>query len=154
MICSGQDSYDHVILMKHIKYHALTGHLSSYITVAGWSLFIFRTVSILLDVYSTIFQKYSSEILSYNDIIIFHSYYRFVSCFFYDMNPSFTTSKMCSIGLTSGDWRSTVNSPSCHVKTDELSFMTWCIILLQDTIRRWVNCGCKRVNKASSNWWI
>ncbi len=59
-----------------------------------------------------------------------------------------TTSQRCSIGLISGDCGghlSKVNSLSCSSKPvwDDLSFVTWSIILLEVAIRRWVHCSHK-----------
>ena len=52
-----------------------------------------------------------------------------------------TTSQSCSVGLRSGDWRP-LESRELIVMFkkpvwDDMSFVTWCIILLEAAIRRW-----------------
>ncbi len=82
-----------------------------------------------------------------------------------------TTSQKCSIGLRSGDCGghlSKVNSLSCsrNQSWDDLRFVTWCIILLEEAIRRWYTvvikgwtwtflqwCHMKRHNKIFTKMW-
>ncbi len=35
--------------------------------------------------------------------------------------------------------------------SDDLSFVTWCIILLEVAIRRWVHCSHKEIDMVSNN---
>ncbi len=66
-----------------------------------------------------------------------------------------TTSQSCFIGLRSCDCRghlSKVNSLSCSRNMkDDLSFVAWCIILLEVAIRRWVHCSHKGMDMVSNN---
>ncbi len=69
---------------------------------------------------------------------------RFVGCTSMMRISRSTTSQRCSIGLRSGDCGghlSKVNSLSCS--RNQLSFVTWCIILLDVAIGRWVHCSHK-----------
>ncbi len=45
------------------------------------------------------------------------------------------------------------NYTSQHLKGDDLSFVTWCIILLEVAIRRWVHCSHKGMDMVSNNYW-
>ncbi len=58
--------------------------------------------------------------------------------------------------LRSGDYGghlSKVNSLACtrNQSEDDLSFVTWCIILLEVAIRRWVHCSHKGMDMVSNN---
>ncbi len=64
-----------------------------------------------------------------------------------------TTSQRCSIGLRSGDCGghlSKVTLLSCS-RNQSLSFVTWCIILLEVAIRRWVHWSDKGMDMVSNN---
>ena len=78
---------------------------------------------------------------------------RFASCTF--MRPCSTTSQRCSVGFRSGDWEGhwrTLNSLSCSWNMiDYFCFVTWCIIMLEVTIRRWVHCGHEGIHMLSNN---
>ncbi len=81
-------------------------------------------------------------------MIASHSCCRFVDCTSMMWVSRSTTSQRCSIGLRSGDCGghlSKVNSFVMFKKPvwDDLSFVTWCIMLLEVDIRRWVHCSYK-----------
>ncbi len=79
---------------------------------------------------------------------------RFVSCASMLRIPHSTTSQRCSIGLSSGycgGHLSKVNSLSCSRIQSDLSFVTWCIILLEVAISRWVHYSHKGMDMVSNS---
>ncbi len=86
---------------------------------------------------------------------------KFVSCTSMMRISRSTTSQRCSIGLRSGDCGghlSKVNSLSCSRNQSEMiwALVTWCIILLEVAIRRWVRCSHKGMDMVSNNrlWYL
>ncbi len=129
---------------KYIYTHSLATLLGTPCKYRVRPPFAFRTALILCGIDSTRCWKHSSEILVHIDMIASRSCCRFVGCTSMMRISRSTTSQRCSIGLRSGDCGghlSKVNSLSYKKRVgDDLSFVTWCIILLEVAIRRWVHC--------------
>ncbi len=81
-----------------------------------------------------------------------HSCCRFVGCTSKMWISRSTTSQRCSIGLRSCDCGGHLSIVMFKKPVwDDLSFVTWCIILLEVAIRRWVHCSHKGMDMVSNN---
>ncbi len=136
--------------------YAFTGHFIRYtLLVPGWTPFCLQNCLDSSCIDSTMCWKYSSEILVHIDMILSRSCCRFVGCTSMIWISRSTTSQRCSIGLRSGDCGghlSKVNSLSCSRNQSEMIWaVTWCIILLEIIIQRWVHCSHKGMDTVSTN---
>ncbi len=118
---------------------SLTGHCIRYtLLVQDWTPFAFRTAFILRGIESTRCWKYSSEILVHLDMIVSRSCCRFVYWIeIWWLWRPFELSEVI-VMLKKTVW-------------DKLSFVAWCIILLEVAIRRWVHCSRKGMDMVSNN---
>lgn len=108
-----------------------------------WILYLIKNRALILGgVYSTQCWKHSSEILLHIDVRASHSCCRFIS---------WTSMMRKSVpqhpkGATLGEIWWPVGS-----QWSQWSFVTWSVILLKGSIRRWVHCAQKGVNMVSNN---
>ncbi len=101
--------------------------------------------------------KHSSEILVHIDMIVSRNCCRFVGCTSMMWISRSTTSQKCSIGFRSGDGGGHLSKELIVMFKkpvwDDLSFVTWCIILLEVAIRRWVHCRHKGMHTNRLRLW-
>lgn len=128
-----------------IKYvHSLATFLGTPCQFCVGSPFTFRITVILCGINSTRCWKHSAEILVYIHMMASCSCC-FVGCISHDANLPFHHISKCSIRLR----------PLEYIKLnfqetrDEIQRRL--IILLKETIRRWVRCGHKRMSTVSNN---
>lgn len=119
----------------HIK-----GHYIRYtLLVAGCITFTFITALIVHYTDSKRCWRDSSEnlIFTWHYLTISHICCRFMTWISFS-----TTSQRCSIILRSGDYGDiSAQWGHCHVQETNLSFLTWCITLLEAAIQRWFCSG-------------
>ncbi len=151
--------YIYIHTHTHTHTHSLTGHFIRYtLLVLGWTPFCLQNClnsswhrfNKVLETFLRDFGPYwHDSITQLLQICRLHNQYIYGT----GISRS-TTSQRCSIGLRSGDCGdhlSKVNSLSKKPVWDDLSFVTWCIILLEVVIRRWEHCSHKGMDMVSNN---